>query len=191
MKTKNIEAKYVKSINGTDDILYDTKPQIAFMGRSNVGKSSLINSLLSQKLARSSSKPGKTVFLDFFLINNSLYFVDLPGYGFAHASKERQEHYRKLIAWYLFSSGVTPKLVVLIVDAKVGVTDYDKESVDLLTQYKISFLVVANKVDKLKMGQRHKKLSEIQKSSSGAQVIPHSIVTGEGRGELAKAIFKK
>lgn len=191
MKISDQTAVYVKSINGTDDILRDTKPQVAFIGRSNVGKSSLINSLLSQTLARSSSKPGKTVLLDFFLINNSLYFVDLPGYGFAHASKERQEHYRKLIAWYLFSSGVMPKLVVLIVDANVGVTDYDRESIDLLVQYNIPFVVVANKIDKIKMGKRHKKLEDIQKHSGQARVIPHSTVTGEGRGHLMKVIFEK
>src|SRR5690348_5438618 len=117
MKTKEITASYVKSIQGTDKILFDGKPQVTFLGRSNVGKSSLINALVGKELARSSSRPGKTVNIDFFLINGSSYFVDLPGYGYAKISKDEHLHFRKMIAWYLFSSGVKHKLVVLIVDS--------------------------------------------------------------------------
>src|SRR3989338_837689 len=104
---KIISAKFVKGINGTDDILYDEKFQVAFLGRSNVGKSTLINSLtMRRNLARSSSTPGKTIRMDFFLINNDLYFVDFPGYGFAERSLEKREKLGKMILWYLRFSEV-------------------------------------------------------------------------------------
>jgi len=191
MSSFPVEAAYVKSINGTDDIIKDNKPKVTFLGRSNVGKSSLINSLVGKKLARSSSRPGKTVKLDFFLIDHKLFFVDLPGYGFANRDKDALEHYRKLIAWYLFRSEVNHKMIVLIIDAKVGLTDYDRESIGLLTEHHIPFVIVANKVDKLKMGERPKMLSSIQVACGEIPVIPYSSYTGEGKRELAVSIMGK
>ncbi len=185
-----IQAQFVKSINGTDKILFHPRPQIVFMGRSNVGKSSLINSLCTRKnLARSSSAPGKTTTIDFFDINSTHYFVDLPGYGFAHADNTKREHYRKLIYWYLFQSGVHPKLAILIVDAKVGITEYDKETITLLTDAHIPFCVIANKIDKLKQNERIKQLKEIHALIPSIQLLPHSIKSGEGKNELLRIIF--
>src|SRR3990167_3085191 len=113
-------AKFVKGITGTDDILYDGIPQIAFVGRSNVGKSSVINSLVNQKeLVRVGKKPGKTTEINFFLINNKFYFVDLPGYGYAKLSPAEREKARKRMLWYLTESEARP-LVVLILDIKAG-----------------------------------------------------------------------
>ena len=191
MNNSPLEASYVKSINGTDDIIQDNKPKITFLGRSNVGKSSLINSLVGKELARSSSRPGKTVKLDFFLVQHKLFFVDLPGYGFAKRSRENLEHYRKLIAWYLFRSGVAHKLAVLIIDAKVGLTDYDRESINLLTDHKIPFIIVANKVDKLSMSERHSQLKKITEDCEGHPVIVYSSHTLEGRDALLGLIFTK
>ena len=188
MSSIQIEAQYVKSINGTDSIIEDNKPKVTFLGRSNVGKSSLINSLVGKKLARSSSRPGKTVKLDFFLVNGKFFFVDLPGYGFAQRSKDAQEHYRKLIAWYLFRSGVNHKVAVLILDAKVGITEYDRETIDLLTQHAIPYVIVANKIDKLNMSQKHAILQEIKGTNSAVPVIPYSSETGEGRDALISAL---
>lgn len=189
MSAPRLSAAYSKSINGTDRIIEDVKQKVTFLGRSNVGKSSLINSLIGHKLARSSSKPGKTVKLDFFLIENAVFFVDLPGYGYAKRSKEAQEHYRKLIAWYLFRSGVNHKLAVLIVDAKVGFTDYDRESVGLLTDNGIPFVIAANKIDKLDRKERAAKIGEIIAEANSIRVVPYSSVTGEGRDELLSIIF--
>lgn len=191
MPQPQLEAKYVKSINGTDDIIKDNRLKVTFLGRSNVGKSSLINSLVGKPLARSSSRPGKTVKLDFFLVEQRLFFVDLPGYGFAKRSKEALEHYRKLIAWYLFRSEVNHKIAVLIIDAKVGLTDYDRESINLLTDNQIPFIVVANKVDKLKMGERHKQLESIRKEMGEFPLVVYSSHTLEGRGELLNIIMGK
>jgi GTP-binding protein len=189
--SSSTNAMYIKSINGTDDILKDSKPKICFLGRSNVGKSTLINSILGKSLARSSATPGKTITIDFFLIQQSMYFVDLPGYGFAKRSKEKQEHFRKLIAWYLFRSGVIHKLVVLIIDANIGVTDFDQESISLLTSNKIPFVIVANKIDKMKMGIRHKQLLQIQTDCGNIPVIPYSSVSQEGRKDLMRYIIEK
>lgn len=191
MNTDVIEAFYVKSINGTDEIINDSKPKITFLGRSNVGKSSLINSLVGKPLARSSSRPGKTVKLDFFLIEHRLFFVDLPGYGYARRSKENLEHYRKLIAWYLFRSGVNHKLVVLIIDAKVGLTDYDRESIQLLTEHRIPFIIVANKVDKLTMSERPKQMESIKREIGITPMYIYSSRTREGKDELLSRVTQR
>lgn len=191
MKDTTIEAVYIKSINGTDEIINDSKLKVTFLGRSNVGKSSLINSLVGKPLARSSSRPGKTVKLDFFLIDHRLFFVDLPGYGYARRSKESLEHYRKLIAWYLFRSGVNHKLAVLIIDAKVGLTDYDRESIALLTEHHIPFIIVANKVDKLSMSERPKQVAQILRDCGVIPVIVYSSLTLEGKDELLSRVTER
>jgi GTP-binding protein len=184
-------ARFVKSINGTDKILYDGKYQVAFVGRSNVGKSSLINSLVHQKkLARSSKAPGKTKHLDFFLINNTFYFVDFPGYGFAHASGDERERYRKMMMWYFEFSEVKRRMVVHIVDSVVGVMDFDKQMVEYLTGLNIDFVIIANKIDKLTREEREKNLGIIQKECIGHQVIPYSAVTNEGRVGVLTVIEK-
>jgi len=184
-------AAFVKSINGTDTILYDGKFQVAFVGRSNVGKSSLINSLVHQKkLARSSKAPGKTKHLDFFLINNKFYFVDLPGYGFAHASAEERERYRKMMMWYFEYSEVKRRLVVHIVDAVVGVMDFDRQMIEYLSELKINFIIVANKIDKLSANERQKNIEAIQKECKDHQLIPYSTITHEGRSAVLTAIEK-
>ncbi|KKS90034.1 MAG: putative GTP-binding protein EngB [Candidatus Gottesmanbacteria bacterium GW2011_GWA2_44_17] len=183
-------AEFIKGIRGTDKILYDGKLQIAFVGRSNVGKSSLINSLVGRNnLARSSTQPGKTIRLDFFLINNSFYFVDLPGYGYAKMSGQKHEDIRKMMLWYLEYSEVKNRRVVLIIDANIGITEFDKEMIELITQHSIDFVIAANKADKLKMGQKEKQLKQIQQDVGNVPVIPYSGKTNEGRDALLKEIF--
>lgn len=176
-------AKFVKGIIGTDDLLYDGKFQVAFMGRSNVGKSSLINSLTGKDgLARSSSSPGKTIRMDFFLINDTFYFVDFPGYGYAKRSRDARDTLEKMMLWYLLYSEVKNRLIVLIIDAKVGITAYDQEMIKRLREYHIDHIIVANKVDNLRRGQRDKKLSE---------VIAYSSKEKFGRDELMKKISSR
>ena len=177
-------ATFVKSINGTDKILYDKRFQVAFVGRSNVGKSSLINSLVNQKLARASKAPGKTKHLDFFLINQKFYFVDLPGYGYAHTSGEDQERFRKMMMWYFEYSEVQKRMVVHIVDSVVGMTDFDRQMVEYLSKLKIDNVIIANKVDKLSRQERQTHLVAIQKEAKDAIVIPYSTKTNEGKRTL-------
>ncbi|MFH0864013.1 MAG: ribosome biogenesis GTP-binding protein YihA/YsxC [Candidatus Gottesmanbacteria bacterium] len=171
----NITAKFIKGIIGTDDILYDGKFQVCFMGRSNVGKSTLINTLTQIKdLARSSSDPGKTIRMDFFLINDKYYFVDFPGYGYAKRSQEKREKLAKMILWYLMYSQVKKRLVILIIDAQVGMTPYDLDMLKTLHEEKVDYFIVANKIDKLKMNEKAKQLAKIKSDCGNSNVIPFS-----------------
>lgn len=187
---KITSAKFIKGVIGTDEILYDGKFQVAFMGRSNVGKSTLINSLtMKNNLARSSSNPGKTIRMDFFLINDKFYFVDFPGYGYAKRSGEKREKLAKTMLWYLMYSGVKKRLVVLIVDAKVGVTAYDKDMLKTLREERIDHIVVANKIDNLRTRERETRLSEIRGEYKNTQIAPYSSKEKYGgRVELTRKI---
>ncbi|MDH4330887.1 MAG: ribosome biogenesis GTP-binding protein YihA/YsxC [Candidatus Moranbacteria bacterium] len=190
----NFEIKtveFVRGIVGTNDILEDPTPQIAFVGRSNVGKSSLINSLVGRNdLARSSSKPGKTTEINFFLVNDAYYFVDLPGYGFAKISQKQREKLRKLIIWYLGYGEVKPKKVVLIIDANVGLKPFDLEMIDLLKKEGHDFLIVANKVDKIKSSKLEKQKREIlSQVGQDFELVFYSSKTGKGKNDVLKGIF--
>lgn len=183
-------ATFVKGILGTDLILKEKYPHVAFVGRSNVGKSSVINSLVMRKdLVKSSSMPGKTREINFFFINKKFYFVDLPGYGFARMGAKGAEKIRKLILWYLGSGEARVHLVVLIVDSVVKPMPYDKEMTDILRAENIPFVVVANKIDRLNQTERSHNLKAIE-SQLGATVLPYSARTHYGREELLETISK-
>ena len=182
---KIVSAKFVKGITGTADILYDGKFQVAFIGRSNVGKSTLINSLVNKKhLARTSSTPGQTTGMDFFLINDKFYFVDFPGYGYAKLSGDKREKLRKMILWYLLYSEVKNRLVILILDAKVGITDFDRDTLDTFAEHKINHLIIANKIDNLKINIREKQLDTIKSQCPASSLIAYSSKLRTGRPEL-------
>lgn len=181
-------AEFVKGIIGSDPILAKKYSQIAFVGRSNVGKSSVINSLLLRKdLVKSSATPGKTREINFFLVNKAHYFVDLPGYGFARMAVGSAEKLRKLILWYLGSGEAHINLAVLIVDACVEPMAQDKEMVDVLRTENIPFVVVANKVDRLNQTERAHNLRMVE-AALGAKPFPYSARTKMGREALLQAI---
>lgn len=181
-------AQFIKGIIGTDPILGEATHQVAFVGRSNVGKSSVINSLLERKdLVKSSSFPGKTKQINFFLVNKEFHFVDLPGYGFARMGAKGAEKIRKLILWYLGSGEVRPRLVVLIVDACVKPMAHDKEMAGILRNESIPFVVVANKIDRLTQAERSQSLRAYE-SAFGVDIIPYSARTNAGRPELAQIV---
>lgn len=182
-------AEFIKGISGTDNILYDGKFHVAFLGRSNVGKSTLINSLTNRNnLAHSSSTPGKTIRMDFFLINDLFYFVDFPGYGYAKRSWDKQEKLAKMILWYLMYSEVKNRLVLLIIDAKVGVTEFDKDMLKTLREYNIDHILIANKFDNLKTNQKDSQLALIRRDSENLNVIPFSSKLKYSNSELLKKI---
>lgn len=182
-------AKFIKGIIGTDDLLYDGKFQVAFMGRSNVGKSSLINSLTGMDtLARSSSSPGKTIRMDFFLINDTFYFVDFPGYGYAKRSREARDTLEKMMLWYLLFSEVKNRLIVLIIDAKVGVTAFDQEMIKRLRESNIDHIVAANKIDNVGRAQKDKQLALIRDTYKPTDVLAYSSKEKYGKDELMKKI---
>ncbi|OIO30298.1 ribosome biogenesis GTP-binding protein YsxC [Candidatus Nomurabacteria bacterium CG1_02_43_90] len=183
-------AEFVKGIIGTDAILGQRYPQIAFVGRSNVGKSSAINSLVLRKgLVKSSSMPGKTREINFFLINKEYYFVDLPGYGFARMGAKGAEKIRKLILWYLGSGEARVKLVVLIVDLGVKPMVHDREMADILRAENINFVVVGNKADRLNQSERAQSIKALE-AALGSPVIPFSARTKAGREILLGTILE-
>ncbi|MES2087558.1 MAG: ribosome biogenesis GTP-binding protein YihA/YsxC [Patescibacteria group bacterium] len=183
-------AEFKKSIRGTDDILLEPHPQVAFVGRSNVGKSSLMNALLNRvDLVRSGKTPGKTQEINFFLINNNCYFVDLPGYGFARMSIERRDQLSKMIQWYLLGIEIAKRKVVLVLDSKVGPSAMDLEMLRLLSEHGREVLVVANKIDSLNQKERSVQLREISEKIPGLKIVPCSAKTKEGREEILEWIF--
>ncbi len=188
MKIKT--AEFVKGIIGTDKILFDGIPQVAFIGRSNVGKSSAINCLTGKKgLARTSASPGKTREINFFFINNKIYFVDLPGYGFSKMSKEASDKVNENIEWYVRDSEVKPRYTVVIIDSKVGVTDSDKLAIEILDESGHNVIIVANKIDKLKKNDIRKKMEEFYTESGGKLIFMFSAKDRIGCDELLKLFF--
>ena len=183
-------AKFVKGVVGEDEVLHDGLAQYAFIGRSNVGKSSLINAITdTNDMARVGKKPGKTTEINFFLINNDAYLVDLPGYGFAKASLEARDKLRRLIIWYLTESAARPAKVVLVVDSKVGMTDFDKDTLTVLRDEHHPFIVIANKIDKLTQSEASASIKAIQEIVGEAEVVPFSSQTKRGLSKLYEAIF--
>lgn len=167
-------------------------PQIAFSGRSNVGKSSLINTLLRRtrsKLAHVSATPGKTQALNFYRVNHSFFLVDLPGYGYARVPPRLRDAWRKLIEWYLGDSGMV-RGVVHLVDARRAPTEHDVTMVDYLAQLGLPSVVVLTKIDKLKRGERSKALALAAETlgRDAEDLLPFSSRSGEGREELLSAL---
>ncbi|MFZ2038689.1 MAG: ribosome biogenesis GTP-binding protein YihA/YsxC [Minisyncoccia bacterium] len=183
-------ATFMKGIIGDDAILADGKPQVAFIGRSNAGKSSLINSLTGIKdLARTSNTPGRTQELNVFLINKTKYFIDLPGYGFAKTGGEIWQNINKLVYWYLFESQYNP-LVVLIVDAEIGPTKDDLGMLKLLELRGKEIVIVLNKVDKIKNSHYQNQIKKLRDIFNGHKVIPFSSKSKVGTGELSEELMK-
>ena len=165
-------------------------PEIAFAGRSNVGKSSLINRLLRRKkFARVSNTPGRTREINFFEVNGEFILADLPGYGYARVSKERKAAWRPLIEGYLRGSP-TLRGVVHLLDARRVPSDDDLLMLDFLAQIGTPTIVVATKIDKVPRAEQARRVEQLAREAGVEleQVIPFSAVSGDGRDELAEAI---
>ena len=164
-----------------------TLPEIAFAGRSNVGKSTLINSLLNRKkLVKTSSTPGKTQLINFFNINDKFHFVDLPGYGFAKVPENVRKQWQRLIESYL-QERESLRNVVLIVDSRHGPTTQDRQLKEWLDYYERPVLIVASKVDKLKRGQIQKHLKIIRQDLALDKTpLAHSSLEKGRREEIWK-----
>ena len=173
-------AKFIAAARSPESFPKDRRPEIVFTGRSNVGKSSLINSLLGVKgLARTSSTPGRTQSINFFLINDEFYFVDLPGYGYAKTSKENRRAWGKLIEKYL-AERQQLVLSILIVDARHEPSPLDLQMKSWLQHSGIPYLVVSTKVDKLSSNERRRSRERAEQILKTDRVIPYSSLTGEG-----------
>lgn len=165
-------------------------PEVAFAGRSNVGKSSLINALLNRKkFARVSNTPGRTREINFFEVNGQFVLADLPGYGYARVSKEARATWRPLIEGYLTGSPLL-RGVVQLLDVRHTPTDDDLQMLDFLSHTGLPTIVVATKIDKLKKAERAKRVGALAREAGIEleQLIPFSAETREGRDELAEAI---
>jgi GTP-binding protein len=190
VKIRNVEFRI--SVGSPDQERPDDLPQIAFSGRSNVGKSSLINTLLRRtrkKLAHVSGQPGKTQTLNFYSVNDTFYLVDLPGFGYAKVPKAIREQWRPLIESYLKSE---KKLlgVVHLVDSRHLPTEDDLRMIEFLADLEIPTLVVLTKVDKLSATMRAKQLPALAEALQvdPDQLLPFSSKTGEGREDLLESI---
>lgn len=184
------KAEFETAFGVSSQLPESTVSEIAFAGRSNVGKSSLINKLLNRKgLARVSSVPGKTVTINFYKVDD-IRFVDLPGYGYAKVSFEEKERWSELMESY-FNSGRNIKLVIQLVDMRHPVTKDDISMMDFMSHYGIKFAVVATKSDKLnktEYNSRKEALKEELKQFENITVLPFSSVNGEGVQELKQII---
>lgn len=185
-------AEFMTSITDMSRLPKDDLPQIVFSGKSNVGKSSVINRVLNRKnFARVGETPGKTVHINFFRIDNRAYFVDLPGYGFAKVPKAEKERWGRLMEQY-FSVPERISLGILIVDARHKPTADDGTMADYFKSSGRPFVVVANKLDKLKKSELEPNMALIRQTlalSEDTPLIRFSAEKGTGRDELVKAIF--
>ena len=185
-----IQMRFETSAAKPSQFITDNLPQIVVTGKSNVGKSSLINSIGNNgKLARTSSTPGKTRLVNYFLADNSFYIVDLPGYGFAKAPKSEQAQWQSLMDGF-FSSG-SAKKALMLVDIRHDPTNEDKLMRDYLQYYNFNITVVATKADKIAKSKINNYTAAIRKSlgfGSDIKIIPFSSLTGRNRDFLVETI---
>lgn len=181
---KIASADFVKSAFDASHLVTDGLPEIAFLGRSNVGKSSLLNSLLLRKgLARTSRTPGRTQSINYFLVNSALYFVDLPGYGYAKVPKAMRQEWGKLAGDYL-ETRAELALCVQLVDSRHKPSELDIELFDWLVENQRPHIVVATKADKLSANKLNQSLKLIKETLGADDILAYSSETGKGRDKL-------
>ena len=183
-----IKSAELETVCGITSVLPDNELcEVAFAGKSNVGKSSLINGLLNRKsLARTSSSPGKTQTINFYNVNKELYFVDLPGYGYAKVSQEIRAKWGKMIEKYLHTSKQL-RVVFLLIDIRHAPGENDKIMYDWIVANGYEPVIIATKLDKIKRSQKDKNIKIIKEKlqlSGNAKIIPFSAVSKHGRDEI-------
>ncbi len=188
---RQVNAEFIIGASGPELFPAESLPEIAFLGRSNVGKSSLINRLTGVKgLARTSSTPGRTQAVQFYRVDGKWHFVDLPGYGYAKVPKEFAKTWKGLIESYLTGRG-SLGLCVLLIDSRRGWMEMDLELRRWLDHRKLPYLVVATKFDKLKtQKERASLMAALREHRPGAEPLTFSAITGQGAREIWQAITK-
>ena len=185
-----VQAEFVISAVSQSDFPQEGIPEVVFAGRSNVGKSSLINRLTGiDKLARTSSSPGKTQTINFYRLNQSFFFVDLPGYGYAKAGKDAVERWKKLIDQY-FRNRSTIVLALQLIDSRMPPTQSDLQLTEWLERLKIPRMIVATKSDKLSNNQRIAQQRVISETLGGEFIVMSSAETGIGMKEIWKRVLQ-
>lgn len=185
---KKPAARFFRSVTRWEDLPDDGLPEVAFAGRSNVGKSSLLNALLrAPGLARTSSTPGKTRQLNFYRVNEQLYFVDLPGYGYARTSQQERRLWGRLITRYL-QERPTLALVVHLIDSRHPPTPLDEAMMDLMRGQHVPYLIALTKADKVSGNRRAQAVREVERALQArameVPIIPTSAHTGLGLRDL-------
>ena len=193
-KINTNNANIAITVGNTKQFPRDPRPEVALSGRSNVGKSSLINTLLGRKsLARVSSSPGKTITINYYDVDKKLYLVDLPGYGYAKRSKDSKKSWSSLTEDFFVKNPSIDalKLVVQLIDIRTGPTDDDILMINFLIDNDVDFVVVATKTDKLSKTQLKNALENIKNEyfmGTGIDIIPFSSVTRDGKDDLWRLI---
>jgi len=193
MKFKIKSAEFVSSVYNISNIPVKKFPEFAFAGRSNVGKSSLINNLLNRKkLAKTSSTPGKTRAINFFEINSAFYFVDLPGYGFAKVPESEKNKWKELVESYFNATGYL-KLVVILIDSRIGITTNDKTLIEWIEYLSFPYIIVLTKSDKISNNKLANCKTKVKKeiSKDGISIIKYSTLKHYGKDELWKEILQR
>ena len=189
MIIKNVSLETVCGI--TSRLPENQDPEFAFAGKSNVGKSSLINALMNRKsLARTSSQPGKTQTINFYHINDTFYYVDLPGYGYARVPVEEKARWGKMIERYLHTSKQL-KIIFLLIDIRHAPSRNDCQMYDWIVHYGYQPVVIATKLDKLKRSQIAKQVKLVREGlgmAKESKLIPFSAVTKQGREEIMELL---
>jgi GTP-binding protein len=181
-------ARFVKSATRPDEFPRDQRPEIAFCGRSNIGKSSLLNTLTNAHgLARTSSSPGRTQTINFFLIDERMYFVDLPGYGYARVPKAIKSTWGAMIEGYL-GNREQLKLTLMLVDSRMPPTESDVLMKQWLDHHRIPNAMILTKADKISRNQLNQALRTGAKTLNTKEIIPFSAVTGTGKDEILTRI---
>lgn len=181
-------ARFVKSAKQANDFPKDKKPEIAFCGRSNSGKSSLLNALTnSHGLARTSSSPGRTQLINFFLVDGQTYYVDLPGYGYAKVPKGIRDTWGEMIENYLRNREPL-KLAIMLVDSRIPPTDSDRMMKDWLDHFGIPNLVVLTKTDKISRNELTRALKTCAETLQTKEIIAFSAITDFGKEAVLKKI---
>jgi GTP-binding protein len=185
-----VQAEFVKSAVSESDFPREGIPEVVFAGRSNVGKSSLINRLAGkEKLARTSSTPGKTQSINFYRLNRAFFFVDLPGYGYARAGKGAVQQWNRLIEQY-FRTRNPIVLVIQLIDSRMPPTDSDLQLAAWLRKLAVPFMLVSTKADKLSHNQQREQSRVISNSFGGQSVVMSSAKTGAGCKDIWKQVLQ-
>lgn len=182
------EAEFLASAANPHQFPPETLPEYSFLGRSNVGKSSLLNRLAGKKgLAFVSSTPGRTQTINFYRVGTRLHLVDLPGYGYARVPKSESGHWKKLVDSYLLGRSCL-KLSLLLIDSRRGWMDADRQLKEFLAYYQRPFVVVATKIDKLNRKEENQSLAAIREEVPDVEVMPFSALSGRGVREIWQTI---
>ena len=185
---KNLDVKFIGSFYKLNQLPKDSLPQIAFAGRSNVGKSSLLNKITGhRKAAKVSQTPGKTRALNFFLINDKFYFVDLPGYGYAKVSKVERASWGQLIEDYLVATQNLAGLMVLL-DSRRDPNKADEELIEWLGEKELPCVAIITKTDKINRDKTNQKIKQIE-NAYGISAIPFSTIKSVGKDQVLQAVF--